>query len=411
MARICIISQYFTPDVAGSVTRLKNLIEVFLKLNHEIILVTSVPHYPHGNIPEKYRKKWRFREKYGDNFNIIRLRMLRVPHNNFLNRLINYIFFCFMSLTAIPSVGKIDCIWVTSPNFFGNISGIMYKFFKRAPLILNIDDFWPDVVVSLGILKSKILIKLADIFNKISYNYCDYITPISSMIKKRVVKKYAISPKKIHVIEVGFTVEKFEQRLNRIRNKDNLSINKNNNFTVVYSGILGPAYDFDLILKSQKIIEKKGYNIYLLIHGSGELREYIIKKIKEFKLKNIELIGKHFQSDEYIQFLLSGYLFLLPMKKGIFSETAIPSKLFTYMMLNKPIIATKGGDVEVILKKSNAGIIVDYEPHTLANEIIRLVENKNLYKNYFGNGVDYLKINYSLKCIQRKVVQLLENII
>jgi len=413
MARICIISQYFIPDVAGSVTRLKNLLESLSELNHEIVLVTSVPHYPHGNIPEKYRKKWRFKEKYGDNINVVRLRMLNIPHNNFLNRLLNYIFFCFISLTAIPSVGKIDCIWVTSPNFFGNVIGLIYKFFKRVPLILNIDDFWPDVVVSLGILKSKLLIKLADISNKLAYNYCDYITPISSMIKKRVVQKYSISPEKIHVIEVGFAVDKFKQTLNEIKNKDLLQAgnHNNNNFKVIYSGILGPAYDFDLILKAQKIIEEKGFNINLVIHGCGELKEYIRNKVKVLKLKNVEIITKHFQFNDYILFLLSGSLFLLPMKKGIFTETAIPSKLFTYLMLNRPIIATKGGDVEIILKNAKAGITIDYNPKLLANEIINFVKNKNIYKSYFENGTDYIRENYSIKCIQRKVIQLLEKIL
>ncbi|MHA1401652.1 MAG: glycosyltransferase family 4 protein [Candidatus Heimdallarchaeaceae archaeon] len=412
MGRICIISQYFTPDVAGSVTRLKNLLKVLSKLNHEIILITSVPHYPYGDIPEKYRTKWRFKEKYGDNINLIRLRMLNIPHNNFLNRLVNYIFFCFMSLTAIPSIKKIDCIWVTSPNFFGNIAGIIYKIFKRVPLILNVDDFWPDVVESLGILQSKLLIKFADIFNIFAYNYCDYITPISSMIRKRIVQKYNISPKKIHVIEVGFEVYEFEQNLKKINNKDYSLTNKNNNyFTIIYSGILGPAYDFDLILESQKIIEKKGYDTNLLIHGCGELKDYITNKIKKLKLKNAEIIGKHFQFNEYILFLLSGSLFLLPMKKGIFTETAIPSKLFTYLMLNKPIIATNGGDVEIILKNAKAGITVEYDPQILANEIIHFIENKDFYESYCGKGIDYLKENYSLKCIQRKVIQLLEKIL
>ncbi len=50
MLRICIISQYFMPDIGGAVTRLKNLLKILNSMNHEVTIVTTVPHYPKGDV-------------------------------------------------------------------------------------------------------------------------------------------------------------------------------------------------------------------------------------------------------------------------------------------------------------------------------------------------------------------------
>ncbi len=406
MKEICIIAKHFSPDVAGSVTRLNNLLKCIEKLEYKVTIITTIPHYPDGVIPEKYKKKKIFFENISDNITIIRLKMPSIPHNSFSARMINYLLFCYKSTKAIKYVKNIDLIWVTNPNFFGNITGIFYKMIMGKPLILNVDDFWPDVIVSLGLIKDNFLVKLADIFNKFAYNYCDYITPISSNIKQAVIEKYNINSKKIHLIEVGFDVNGF---IKKNKNIETIS-NPNKNFNIVYSGILGPGYDFKLILDMMQIIESKNYNINCIIHGKGPLKGYIEKGIKELGLNRVNVINKHFTLEDYNEFLQSVSISVLPMKKGIFNKTAIPAKLFTYMMLNKPIIATKGGDVEKIIEKSNVGLTTSHNPEEFAELIIKMYEDQKFYKTFLDTGKKYIEENYSIKVIKKKVNALLEEI-
>jgi len=410
MRKICIVSQYFEPDVTGSVTRLKNLLIALLSFGYEITIVTTVPHYPNGKHSSKYKGSLKYVEQYSENIRLIRMNMLNLPHNNFINRLFNYIYFLIMSLIALPSIKKVDCIWVTSPNFFGNIAGIIYKMFKRVPLILNVDDFWPDVVQSLGMLNSKVIIKLADLLNNFAYKYCDYITPISPNIKQQIIKKYHINPEKIHVIEVGFNYKKFKESSHRMEKKLRTIKSDFKNFKVAYSGILGPAYDFNLILNAAKIIESKNKDIIFFIHGKGELENNIRIKINKYGLKNTHLIQEHFSEEDYYHFLATCHLLLLPMKQGVFANTAIPTKLFTYLMLDIPIISVKGGDVERILNESNAGIAIEPEPEKIAEIILKLYCCSNYYSSFVGNGSSYVRENFSVNKIKEKVKSLFENI-
>ena len=399
------------PDIGGAVTRLINLLNILNSLGYKITIVTTVPHYPKGEIPLNYKTRWKFIEESG-RITVIRLKMPSIPHDSVTNRLINYLYFVWASLIALPSIGKVDIIWVTSPNFFGNITGIVYKIVKRAPLILNVDDLWPDVVKELKVIRSRFLIKIADLFNNFAFTYCDRITPISPMLKRKLTKKYHLSSKKIHVLEVGVNYQKFRTILKepRIRNENNeIKCDKTPNL-IVYSGILGYAYDFNLLLRVAKILEKEINSIKLIIHGKGELESYIRAEISKLGLNNTELITKYFNEKEYLEFLHNASIFVLPLRKGIFSETAIPTKLFTYLLLDKPIISTVGGDVEIILKNSKAGVAVSHNYKKFAKVIKSLILDDNKYLSYCGNGSYFVEKYFSLSIIKRKIIKLLKDI-
>ena len=112
--------------------------------------------------------------------------------------------------------------------------------------------------------------------------------------------------------------------------------------------------------------------------------------------------------EDYIRFLLSATVFLLPMKKGVYAETAIPSKIFTFLMLDRPIIATKGSNVELILNESNAGFTVLNDYKKLADAIKYVITNKSTYNQYCNNGSLYVKENFDLSVIKYKVERLLK---
>lgn len=398
------------PDLGGATTRLMNLLKILNSLDIKITIVTTVPHYPTGEIPSKYKPNWKWIEQF-EKVKVVRMRMLPIAHKTSANRMINHFFFILMTIFALPSVRNIDLIWVTSPNFFGNLAGILYKFLKRVPLIINIDDFWPDVVQELGYVNSKFLLKLAHKFNIFAFKYCNSITPISSMIKKKLVEQYSVPSHKVHVIEVGADYSLLKRKISHIENFDR---NKNRDhdlqFTAIYSGILGPAYDFEMLLKAATELEEELKEFRMVIHGKGAFQPFIQSSIANLQLRKTILLTDHLSFDDYMSFLASASVFLLPMKKGIFSETAIPAKIFTYLMYDKPIISTKGGAVEVILNKSNAGLAISHDHNELVQKLRLLMEDEEMYAQYCGNGSKYVREHLDLIVLKKKVIDLLNSV-
>ena len=55
--RVLVLAQYFPPDMGGGATRAYNVAEGLLRAGCAVTVVSAFPHYPTGNVPEKYRWK------------------------------------------------------------------------------------------------------------------------------------------------------------------------------------------------------------------------------------------------------------------------------------------------------------------------------------------------------------------
>src|SRR5690606_9983906 len=81
----------------------------------------------------------------------------------FLGRLKGYFSFMFSSILAgiykVP--GKFDAVVVTSPPLFVGISGYIISKIKKAPMIFEVRDLWPESAIDTGVLNNQWIIKLA----------------------------------------------------------------------------------------------------------------------------------------------------------------------------------------------------------------------------------------------------------
>ena len=55
--KILIIAQYFYPDFGGASTRAFNVAKGLVNLGNTVKVVTAFPHYPHGRVPSRYKRK------------------------------------------------------------------------------------------------------------------------------------------------------------------------------------------------------------------------------------------------------------------------------------------------------------------------------------------------------------------
>jgi len=55
---VLIFCQYFPPDFGGASKRAYNVAKALKIQGCDVVVITSFPHYPHGNIPKKYSRKF-----------------------------------------------------------------------------------------------------------------------------------------------------------------------------------------------------------------------------------------------------------------------------------------------------------------------------------------------------------------
>lgn len=381
--------------MGGASTRVSNAIKGLKKRGHDLIVVTAFPHYPHGKIPQKYRLKALTFEK-SDDVEVIRVWVPSLPHKGFAKRLMMYLSFILSSLMALPFCGGVDVIWAVSPNFFVYMSGVVYKLFKRASLVLDLVDLWPEALVNLGFLKTSFTTSIVGHTASVLYKLCDAVTTLNLSMKEDVLRR-GISSNKIHVVENVVDLEIFRSY------KVEKPLMLENKFVVMYSGNLGPAYDFGTVLEAAKSMSANK-DVAFVIRGSGECEAEIRRRLRSIEPDNVLLFTDVLDVERVVDFLNTADVFLLPMKRVERTEVSFPIKLLEYVACGKPTICCAEGASADFILRSRSGIVVEPgDVKGLAEAALLLMEDEELRRELGKNGVDYVSQHFSCDEMSRKL--------
>lgn len=162
-------------------------------------------------------------------------------------------------------------------------------------------------------------------------------------------------------------------------------------------------------VKNQIMLIRAFKNIYInqkskkmIIVGDGSLKNIIQKEINDLGLKDqVILFGKATKSQIH-NLLNSSKYFVLSSKYETFGISIIEA-----MSCGLPVIATKSGGPETIIKNNKLGILVDNNISSLINGMKKIVKIK--YQSKYIRK--YVIMNFSEDVIIRRIIDLYENII
>ena len=354
MNKIIIFSKHFWPDNFKINIMAKELV----KKGYEVSVITSTPNYNYKR-SNSFKNNFFINKRKWNGINIYYLPVFRKKNFNWLSIFLNYVshfiacfFYCHFFIRK-----KYDLVFVfgTSP-IFQSLPAIYFSFLISKPIILWVQDLWPESLKDTGYIKNKYILSFIKYFVKINYSLSDLILVQSDKFKKKIKKDFKITNKIItHYNPSEVKFQKFQ-------------IPKNNKITITYSGNFGKAQDFETLLKCLEFQKIKKYFYFNLI-GSGKKFNYLKNYINEKKLNNYVKIKNYTKDKNLYKILLNSDALFMTLNKGDALDNTIPGKFQTYISFGKPIISNSNGVSRSIIAKSKIGFINfpgDY---------------KNLYKN------------------------------
>ena len=397
--KVLVIAQYFPPDMGGGSTRASNVVKGLLSKNCDVVVVAAVPHYPLGEIPKRYKHKAIVSENYGK-AKVYRVWMPRLPHNNAIKRAFLHLCFICSSLFGLPFIGKIDVVWGSNPNLFSFFPSFIYGVLKRVPTVRNVDDLWPEVFYELGYVKSKFARKVLHFMAWFSYAAPAAITPICSGYSRRIASGYGISLNKIHAVEVGVECTKLIVPKEHAKNR----------FVLMYSGVLGLGYNFDVILEAARVLNGNN-SIVFVIRGVGELVPKLKRCISAFGLTNVILEDSFLTKKELALMLESADAFMLPMANMGFIDSGLPAKIFEYQAYGKPIICISHGESAKYILQTRSGLVVNPgDVDGFVEAVLTLSSNNSLGIELGCHGQDYVFNNLTSDRIGQRMYVLFESL-
>lgn len=188
--------------------------------------------------------------------------------------------------------------------------------------------------------------------------------------------------KKIHIIPNGVDTTYFKPN-NKIEKKYDIVFIGNMNYP---PNVEAAIY---LCKHIQPLIEKKYKSCNVLIGGTNPS-----KKVLSLKNKNIFVSG---WVEDIRHLYSSGRIFVAPM----FIGTGLQNKLLEAMAMGIPCITTNLANNALLAKPTQ--ILIANNKTEFANACIKLLHNKNLYKNLSLEGLKFVKNTYDWKKINNKL--------
>ena len=182
--RALFLTHYFPPEVGAPQTRIAALARGLRERGDEVTVHTGFPNYPDGRIQAPYRNRPLLRERTADGTRIIRSAVYATPNAGFARRLANHASFAASALATAPASGPADVVVVESPPLFAAGAAVAYARLKRAPLVLNAADLWPDSAVAIGVLPEGRAVAAARALEEWAYRHSAAITvPTEGMVR------------------------------------------------------------------------------------------------------------------------------------------------------------------------------------------------------------------------------------
>lgn len=403
---IIYLSGYFYPEKYSS-NNIYNSLFKELAVNNNVHIITPQP--TRGLSQNEYLS-YKSYEVF-DNIKIYRFSMER-EKNNTSSRFIRYIKCNFKyrkTINKIAKKEKIDCIFTSSTPPIISLVAIKCAKKLKVPFIYNLQDIFPDSLMSTNITKkNKLLWKIGRKIENYTYKNADRIVVISEAFKKNIMKK-GVPEKKIDVI-YNWIDEKAVNPIKRENNKlfDTFNLDRGK-FYITYAGNIGNSQNFEVILKVAKTL-KENTKIKFIIFGDGSQKNAITKLVKNENVNNIKLFPM--QNYDLISEVYSlGDGSIVSCKKGS-GNGAFPSKLLSIMATETPVLTSFDikSELTEIVDKASCGICCDADDSdSLYEAVIELHNNKLLAEKMGKDGRKYLLEHFSKDICVQKYVEVIKS--
>ena len=230
--RILLITPYYLPEEVGPAIWLRELTAGLVARGHQVTVATAFPNHPERVVFPAYRGKVFMRERI-DEVDLVRTYIYASPSHALWKRALSFGSFCVTSVVGGLASGKQDVIYCVLPPLPLGLSAALVGLAKRAPLVVNVQDIYPDILVSLGYLRNRWATSLLRRMEDLVYRLSSGIVVISDGFKENLLGK-GVPSAKLHVVPNWADAEWIlpGPKQNSFRKQ----IGSGQAFTLVYSG-------------------------------------------------------------------------------------------------------------------------------------------------------------------------------
>lgn len=359
-----VLDQYFPPDI-----RVENEALSLVKAGHEVIILCYT-NQSNGLLVENY--KGIYLHKIPVYMPLIK--KLRALTNTIINI---YPFYWARYIRQLIKSEKIEVLHIHDLYMLG--AAYLANKKHNLPVIADLHENYAEGIKNYKWSNSffgKLLVSVPK-WQHTEIEWCNKATQIITVIEEA----------KNRYMQMGIPAEKITVLPNYVDNSEFLSFkidNKitdrfKNNFVLIYTGMFDKHRGLETIINAIPEIIKQIKNLMVIFVGKGAGQEELMQKIDALKVKDYICFEGFQDFSKLPSYIKTSDICLIPHLKTIHTDNTIPHKLFHYMLLEKPVVATNCNPIRRIIEEVQCGLIYEsVNASQLAEHIIKLYKSKKL---------------------------------
>jgi glycosyltransferase involved in cell wall biosynthesis len=364
--RVLLFTQWFDPEPT-----FKGLVfaRELVAQGFDVEVVTGFPNYPGGKVYPGYKIKL-LQHEVIDGVQITRVPLYPSHGQSGVGRLLNYISFAASILIyGLFRAKKPDVIYAYHPPLTVGIAAALVRFFRRVPVVYDIQDMWPDTLKATGMFSNEKLLKVVARVCDWVYGHVDQIVVLSPGFKRLLIER-GVPPQKVDVI-YNWCAEDMV-RATSTELPSNFPVTSK--FRILFAGNMGKAQSLDTVIDAAQLLQEKASQVAFIFLGAGVEATRLEVCAKSRKLENVFFLPA-VPMPEVGAYLAGADALLVHLKRDPLFTITIPSKTQAYMAAGKPILMAVDGDAANLVRDAGCGVVSESEnPQALADAVLALME-------------------------------------
>lgn len=231
-------------------------------------------------------------------------------------------------------------------------------------------------------------------FNRPFYDKMDYVCPVSDRLCEILRKSEFVDSSKLYTVYDIINPTLIKEMANTPIGKNSLS----EGFTFTTVGRMVALKGYDMAVEAARILKEKGLNFKWNFVGDGGERDAVEKLVEKYGLEeNITLWGM--QPNPY-PYMKACDIYVQCSRFEGFGLTIAEAKI-----LGKPVVSTNFDVVHDQLTHEHNGLIAEMTPESIAENILRLVNDNDLREKIIANVKQEENTTYAteIKKVERMI--------
>jgi glycosyltransferase involved in cell wall biosynthesis len=348
---VLIVTNYFAPEGGAAAVRLTRLARQLRRRGHQVTVLTSLPHYPQGEVFEGYRGRLTITTEQ-DGVRVLQTWLHATPSPRISRKAASQLSFMLSACLCGLRLPTPDVLLVEGQPIFAALAGWFLAAVKRRPYVLNVSDLWPDHLLSVGAMTATHPIyRLARRVTDALYRRARAIVAMSPGWAEAIEARLD-TRRNLHVILNGVDLRKCRDDVDagHFRRKYALDQRK----TISFIGTFSTQYDFDAMFRVIASLSEIR-DIQAVFVGTGS-QEDLVRKFLQGR-NNVTWI-RWIDHDQIFQAWKASDATFWAMRDHPLYRGTIPAKLYEAMACGVPIVAAMEGSAARIVEESGAGVVV-----------------------------------------------------